>query len=52
MTTYILVGVTLEERDLVRAFGDQYEAYRAEVPMFVPRPWRSIPSAPDDANAD
>lgn len=52
MTGYILVGLILEERDLVVAFGDQYGEYRAEVPMFIPRPWRSVTSSPDDANAD
>lgn len=41
LTVYILIGVTLEERDLVAAFGDRYQAYRRRVPMFVPRPWRT-----------
>lgn len=41
-TVYILVGVTLEERDLVETFGDGYRNYRREVPMFVPRPWHSV----------
>lgn len=40
MTVYILLGVVLEERDLVAAYGDRYRSYRAAVPMFVPRPWR------------
>lgn len=34
---YILVGVALEERDLLRAFGERYQAYREQVPMFLPR---------------
>jgi methanethiol S-methyltransferase len=34
---YILVGVRLEERDLVKAFP-QYRAYAAATPRFVPRP--------------
>lgn len=33
---YILVGVTLEERDLVNAFGARYRAYREQVPMLLP----------------
>ncbi|HLZ66600.1 MAG TPA: NnrU family protein [Aliidongia sp.] len=39
MTTgYILVGVRLEERDLVAQFGSRYEQYRRGVPMLIPRP--------------
>lgn len=52
MTVYILVGVTLEQRDLVRAFGDRYRRYQSAVPMFVPRPWRSFSAPTDDADAD
>ena len=37
-TGYILVGVFLEERDLVAHFGDRYRAYRARVPGLVPLP--------------
>jgi protein-S-isoprenylcysteine O-methyltransferase Ste14 len=38
MTTgYILVGVRLEERDLVARFGASYERYRRRVPMLMPR---------------
>lgn len=37
MTTgYILVGIQLEERDLVRALGAQYRDYREHVPMLIP----------------
>jgi protein-S-isoprenylcysteine O-methyltransferase Ste14 len=36
-TAYILVGVRLEERDLIAAFGASYEHYRRRVPMLMPR---------------
>ncbi len=36
-TAYILVGVRLEERDLVAQFGASYEQYRRRVPMLMPR---------------
>jgi protein-S-isoprenylcysteine O-methyltransferase Ste14 len=35
-TAYILVGIALEERDLVEHFGDEYRRYRERVSMLVP----------------
>jgi len=35
-TGYILIGITLEERDLLTQFGDQYAHYRRRVPMLIP----------------
>ncbi len=38
MTTYMLVAIHFEERDLVDAYGKSYEDYRERVPMLVPMP--------------
>lgn len=35
-TTYILLAIQFEERDLVREHGDAYEEYRRSVPMLIP----------------
>ncbi len=36
-TAYILIGIQLEERDLIAHFGDRYRAYRSSVGMLFPR---------------
>lgn len=43
-TAYILIGVRIEERDLVRAFGDDYRSYQRRVPMLVPGLRRRAPA--------
>jgi protein-S-isoprenylcysteine O-methyltransferase Ste14 len=35
---YIVIGILLEERDLVRMFGESYRRYRREVWMLLPLP--------------
>jgi protein-S-isoprenylcysteine O-methyltransferase Ste14 len=41
-TGYILIGIWLEERDLVDMFGDQYRRYREQVSMLIPLPGRKV----------
>jgi methanethiol S-methyltransferase len=35
-TTYILIAIQFEERDLMDALGDDYRRYRERVPMIIP----------------
>jgi methanethiol S-methyltransferase len=49
-TGYILLGIFLEERDLVALFGDQYLRYRREVGMLLPMPRRGGGPAADPAS--
>ena len=36
-SAYILIGIFLEERDLVSIYGEQYQEYQQEVPMLIPQ---------------
>jgi methanethiol S-methyltransferase len=45
-TGYILIGIWLEERDLVDLFGDQYRRYREQVSMLIPLPGRKARPEP------
>jgi protein-S-isoprenylcysteine O-methyltransferase Ste14 len=36
-SAYILIAIQLEERDLVRFFGESYREYRKSTPRFIPR---------------
>ncbi|MBB3179150.1 methanethiol S-methyltransferase [Variovorax sp. Sphag1AA] len=37
LSTYILIGIAFEERDLLAQFGERYRAYRQQVGMLIPR---------------
>ena len=36
-TTYIAIGVSLEEQDLVKDFGETYRNYKKEIATFIPK---------------
>jgi protein-S-isoprenylcysteine O-methyltransferase Ste14 len=40
LTLYLYIGSLFEERKLARSFGMPYGEYQAQVPRFIPRPWR------------
>jgi len=44
LTGYILIGIQLEEHDLIQQFGDQYRRYRQRAAMLVPIPGRKFTS--------
>ena len=49
ITAYILLGIQLEEHDLIQQFGDQYRRYRKHAAMLVPLPGRKF-TDPKDAD--
>jgi protein-S-isoprenylcysteine O-methyltransferase Ste14 len=50
ITGYILIGIQLEERDLVKQFGDLYLRYRQRAAMLIPVPGRKF-TDPRDAGS-
>jgi protein-S-isoprenylcysteine O-methyltransferase Ste14 len=47
ITGYILIGIQLEEHDLIQQFGDQYRRYRQHAAMLVPLPGRKFAGTKD-----
>ena len=39
LSAYLIVGTCLEEKKLVREFGEKYLAYQREVSMLIPYKW-------------
>jgi protein-S-isoprenylcysteine O-methyltransferase Ste14 len=37
LSSYILIGIAFEERDLIQMFGERYRRYREDVGMLIPR---------------
>ena len=37
LTLYVLVGISFEEKKLIKEFGKEYEGYIQNVPMLIPR---------------
>ena len=51
-TAWIIIGTTLEERDLVACFGDAYRAYQKTVPMLLPKSLKPLTVDFVDKQAD
>ena len=39
LTVYLIVGTCLEEKKLVREFGENYRSYQKKVSMLIPYKW-------------
>jgi methanethiol S-methyltransferase len=39
LSLYLIIGTLLEERRIVREFGDRYRAYQQDVSMLIPWKW-------------
>jgi protein-S-isoprenylcysteine O-methyltransferase Ste14 len=51
LTTYMLIAIPIEERDLAELYGEPYERYRRQVPALIPRPGAAAAEAPEPARA-
>jgi len=40
VTLYFFIGARLEEKKLLREYGQSYEEYMRHVPGIIPRPWK------------
>ena len=49
ITLYLAIGSRLEERKLVRCYGEAYRLYQRKVPALFPLPWRFLSRAEADA---
>ncbi|TCK19171.1 protein-S-isoprenylcysteine O-methyltransferase Ste14 [Thiogranum longum] len=49
ITLYLVIGSRLEERKLVRCYGEAYRAYQRQVPALIPLPWRFLTRSQADA---
>jgi methanethiol S-methyltransferase len=36
LTAYTIIGAMFEEKDLMKEFGEQYQAYKKKTPMLIP----------------
>lgn len=51
-TSYILIAIQFEEKDLVHHLGEDYAEYRRQVPMLIPRPGRRMAKNARDRAAE
>lgn len=40
MIIYLFIGIQLEEKKLIRVFGEKYIEYKKKTPMLIPRFWK------------
>lgn len=42
ISAYFVVGSCMEEKKLIREFGDSYKEYQRKVPALIPMPWKYL----------